>query len=50
LPLGLDPDRIADIPSLLGEQSKLTDPPPKWDGKAAERVAEVVASDERLPG
>jgi UDP-N-acetylglucosamine 2-epimerase (non-hydrolysing) len=42
--LGLDPARIAEIPKLLGE-SHASDPqpPPKWDGKAAERVAGVLA-------
>jgi UDP-N-acetylglucosamine 2-epimerase (non-hydrolysing) len=42
--LGLDPDRIADIPGLLGERSDPPAPPPMWDGKAAERVADVVAA------
>jgi UDP-N-acetylglucosamine 2-epimerase (non-hydrolysing) len=42
--LGLDPDRIAEIPGLLTEQRDPSDPPPMWDGKAAERVAEVVAA------
>ena len=42
--LGLDPDRIADIPGLLGERSDPPAPPPMWDGKAAERVAEVIAA------
>jgi UDP-N-acetylglucosamine 2-epimerase (non-hydrolysing) len=42
--LGLDPDRIAEIPGLLDERGDPPEPPPKWDGKAAERVAEVVAN------
>jgi UDP-N-acetylglucosamine 2-epimerase (non-hydrolysing) len=45
--LGLDPDRIAEIPALLGDRETGPDPPPMWDGRAAERVAEVVAA---LPG
>jgi len=43
--LGLDPERIAEIPALLeagagagGER------PPLWDGHASERVADVIAS------
>ena len=42
--LGLDPDRIAEIPDLLADRGDSVDPPPMWDGKAAERVAEVIAS------
>jgi UDP-N-acetylglucosamine 2-epimerase (non-hydrolysing) len=42
--LGLDPARIADIPGLLSERSgERREPPPKWDGRAAERIAEVLA-------
>ncbi|MGH2981246.1 MAG: non-hydrolyzing UDP-N-acetylglucosamine 2-epimerase [Solirubrobacterales bacterium] len=41
--LGLDPDRIAEIPALLGKRSDPPQPPPMWDGKAGERVAEAVA-------
>jgi UDP-N-acetylglucosamine 2-epimerase (non-hydrolysing) len=41
--LGLDPERIAEIPDLIASQKEQpTDPPPMWDGKAAERVADVV--------
>jgi UDP-N-acetylglucosamine 2-epimerase (non-hydrolysing) len=40
--LGLDPDRIAEIPGLLSERRDAPEPPPMWDGKAAERVADVV--------
>ncbi len=42
--LGLDPNRIAEIPGLLAEHEAPKEPPPMWDGKAAERVAEVVAA------
>jgi UDP-N-acetylglucosamine 2-epimerase (non-hydrolysing) len=42
--LGLDPRRIAEIPTLLdrvgGERPQ---PPEKWDGRAAERIAGVLA-------
>ena len=41
--LGLDPERIAEIPSLLEAATQQAEPPPKWDGRAAERVAETVA-------
>src|SRR5205085_2420135 len=34
--LGLDPDRIAEIPQLLGDRDDSADPPPMWDGMAAE--------------
>jgi UDP-N-acetylglucosamine 2-epimerase (non-hydrolysing) len=41
--LGLDPDRIAEIPALLAEAPDgPADPPEKWDGEAAERVADVL--------
>jgi UDP-N-acetylglucosamine 2-epimerase (non-hydrolysing) len=42
--LGLAPERIAEIPALL-EQAPATapQPPDKWDGAAAERLAEVLA-------
>ncbi len=42
--LGLDPAAIAEIPSLLAESPKAPQaPPPLWDGKAAERIADVIA-------
>ena len=42
--LGLEPGRIADIPGLLSAAPReRPEPPPMWDGRAAERVAEVVA-------
>jgi UDP-N-acetylglucosamine 2-epimerase (non-hydrolysing) len=41
--LGLDPARIAEIPSLLaGTGRERPEPPPMWDGAAAERVADVL--------
>jgi UDP-N-acetylglucosamine 2-epimerase (non-hydrolysing) len=46
--LGLDPDRITEIPDLISNRMRPSpDPPPLWDGRAAERVAEVIAA-ERL--
>ena len=42
--LGLDPKRIADIPeALAGGRRDPPHPPPKWDGHAAERIADVLA-------
>jgi UDP-N-acetylglucosamine 2-epimerase (non-hydrolysing) len=43
--LGLDPERIAEIPGLLEAAPEKSDPPPLWDGKAAERIADVVAGE-----
>jgi UDP-N-acetylglucosamine 2-epimerase (non-hydrolysing) len=41
--LGLDPAAIATIPSALTEHPrKPPEPPPLWDGHAAERIADVV--------
>jgi UDP-N-acetylglucosamine 2-epimerase (non-hydrolysing) len=42
--LGLDPERIAEIPELLGKRREEPGPPPKWDGHSAERVADVIAA------
>jgi len=42
--LGLDPARIAEIPVLLADAPPVpAEPPPGWDGRAAERVAAEVA-------
>jgi UDP-N-acetylglucosamine 2-epimerase (non-hydrolysing) len=43
--LGLDPSAIAQIPEALNQQpAGRSEPPPLWDGYAAERIAEVIAS------
>ncbi len=42
--LGLDPAAIATIPAALGQPSgESPNPPPLWDGHAAERIADVLA-------
>ncbi len=42
--LGLDPAAIAGIPASLAERSgQRPEPPPLWDGHAAERIADVIA-------
>jgi len=42
--LGLDPTAIDRIPELLAKQpSTRPDPPPLWDGRASERIADIVA-------
>jgi UDP-N-acetylglucosamine 2-epimerase (non-hydrolysing) len=41
--LGLRPDRIREIPELLGASRGTARRPAKWDGAAGERVAEVLA-------
>ena len=41
--LGLDPAAIAGIPAALAERpAERPDPPPLWDGHAAERIADVI--------
>jgi UDP-N-acetylglucosamine 2-epimerase (non-hydrolysing) len=41
--LGLEPERIDDIlPALAAGPKRSTDPPPFWDGRAAERVVDVL--------
>ena len=43
--LGLDPAAIAGIPQALGDRgSSASEPPPLWDGRAAERIADVILS------
>jgi UDP-N-acetylglucosamine 2-epimerase (non-hydrolysing) len=42
--LGLDPAAIATIPQALSERRPTkTEPPPLWDGHAAERIADEIA-------
>ncbi len=42
--LGLDPTAIAGIPAKLAERpSGPPEPPPLWDGRAAERIADALA-------
>jgi UDP-N-acetylglucosamine 2-epimerase (non-hydrolysing) len=43
--LGLRPERIAELPELIyAARAKAGSAPPLWDGTAAERVADVLAS------
>ncbi len=43
--LGLDPAAIGQIPAALAERpAARPDPPPLWDGHAAERIADVLAA------
>jgi UDP-N-acetylglucosamine 2-epimerase (non-hydrolysing) len=43
--LGLDPAAIATIPAqLAATPAERPDPPPLWDGKAAERIADVLVA------
>jgi UDP-N-acetylglucosamine 2-epimerase (non-hydrolysing) len=42
--LGLDPGAIAEIPAALAERpAGRPEPPPLWDGHAAERIADILA-------
>ncbi len=42
--LGLDPAAIVGIPAALAERGDASsEPPPLWDGHAAERIADVIA-------
>lgn len=41
--LGLEPARIADILPMLERVKTVVEPPPLWDGRAAERVGDIVA-------
>ena len=41
--LGLDPEAISRIPALLADRrTDPAEPPPLWDGRAAERIADVI--------
>jgi UDP-N-acetylglucosamine 2-epimerase (non-hydrolysing) len=40
--LGLEPARVAEIPAALAESSPDRVRPPLWDGRASERIADVV--------
>lgn len=40
--LGLEPEHIDDILPSLARAKTATEPPPLWDGRAAERVADVL--------
>jgi UDP-N-acetylglucosamine 2-epimerase (non-hydrolysing) len=41
--LGLDPAAIASIPAALDERGEApSEPPPLWDGKASQRIADVL--------
>jgi UDP-N-acetylglucosamine 2-epimerase (non-hydrolysing) len=43
--LGLDPAAIAGIPQALSQRpTQAPDPPPLWDGQAAKRIADTLAS------
>jgi UDP-N-acetylglucosamine 2-epimerase (non-hydrolysing) len=48
--LGLRPDRIDEMFSLLAEADPSAGPPARWDGKAAERVGAVLTSDAAFVG
>jgi UDP-N-acetylglucosamine 2-epimerase (non-hydrolysing) len=41
--LGLNPERIRDVPEYLSAPTRLPRVPQKWDGKAAERVVDILA-------
>ncbi len=44
--LGLDPAAIAGIPTALEARGDVpSEPPPLWDGHAAERIADIIAAD-----
>ncbi len=43
--LGLDPARIAEVPALLeAHAGSAPEVPPLWDGRASERIADVLAA------
>jgi len=42
--LGLRPDRVPEIPGLIGGTGSAQRVPPLWDGRASQRIADVVAA------
>ncbi len=47
--LGLDPAAITQIPTALAQRpAQRPEPPPLWDGRASERIADIVASPQQL--
>ena len=46
--LGLDPGRIGEIPALIGAGRNGTSIPDGWDGHAAQRIADVLATTDLL--
>ena len=40
--LGLEPERLADIPKRLGEFRRIATSPARWDGHAGERAAKAI--------
>jgi UDP-N-acetylglucosamine 2-epimerase (non-hydrolysing) len=47
--LGLEPERIAEIPARLeAGTERLESPPPLWDGRAAERLVDVIIGERVL--
>jgi UDP-N-acetylglucosamine 2-epimerase (non-hydrolysing) len=49
--LGLDPERIGEIPALIrARQQRPAELPPRWDGHAAERIVEVLGRSEAHSG
>jgi UDP-N-acetylglucosamine 2-epimerase (non-hydrolysing) len=47
--LGLEPERIDEILPALARPKVASEPPPLWDGRAAQRVADVLQAAEREP-
>ncbi len=43
--LGLDPQRVDDILSALADPKTIAEPPPLWDGHAAQRVGETICAE-----
>jgi UDP-N-acetylglucosamine 2-epimerase (non-hydrolysing) len=43
--LGLAPERIAEIPSMIDERATGGSPPPRWDGRAASRLVDVLVAE-----